>query len=62
MTPHVLTISEDEYQALKITLAARDAEIKILRNAMMVATDFIDQMNRSDRDEFMLSIQPEGQA
>jgi len=34
MTQHHSTITQDEYDALKVALAARDAEIKRLRNGL----------------------------
>jgi hypothetical protein len=34
MTPTHFTPTQDEFDALKITLAARDAEIKRLRNGL----------------------------
>ena len=34
MTPPTSTITQDEYDALKVTLAARDAEIEQLREAL----------------------------
>ena len=34
MTPHHSIITQDEYDALKITLAARDAKIKEMRKGL----------------------------
>ena len=56
MTPPTSTITQDEYDALKITLAARDAEIERLRDLLREVSTYF---HGAIKHNILKALQPE---